>query len=116
VKVWGEHVAEHREPGLLNAKQAERFIQLAIEESVLLKQVQVKRMYPWWQAPIRKPISRLRVWVALREARYMDKPEPRWLEVAGRIAARLTRFEDRLLGSPYRDLTAQRFPIWKGKR
>jgi hypothetical protein len=100
--------------GRLGEKQAERFIQLAINESVMLKQVKVKRLYPWWQVPIRKPISRLRVWVAIREARYMDKPDSWWLGIAGRVAARLTRFEDRLLGSPYR-VPQQRFPVWKDK-
>jgi hypothetical protein len=88
--------------GRLNEKQAERFIQLAMAESVRLSQVKVLRLYPLWQVPIRKPIARLRVWVAIREARYMDKRDPRWLEIAGAIAARLTRLEDWLLGSPYR--------------
>lgn len=104
MKVWGKRVVEHQQPGLLNAKQAERFIKLVFEESVLLKQVRVKRVYPWWQVPIREPIARLRVWVARRKARYIDQTDPWWLEAAGQAAARLTRFEDRLLGSPYREI------------
>lgn len=105
---------KERLTGLLTKEQADRFVKLAIDESVMLKQAKVKRLYPWWQAPIRKPIARLRVWVAIRESRYMGKPDPWWLEAAGRVAARLTRFEDRLLGSPYHP-AKQRFKVWKDK-
>lgn len=87
---------KNKKAGLLSNPQIERFIQLTIEQSFTRESFSVKRLYPWWQIPIRVPAGKIHVYLKMLETRYMDAEEPRFVGLV-RFVSKYLDFVEGLL-------------------
>ena len=81
-------------------EQEDRFIELAMNNSKLLKDIKIIRFYPWWQEPIRAPLHWLRWKLKLREKRWEfleAHEEPWYAELVRSALFQVERFEDKVL-------------------
>jgi len=90
-----------KEGGKLTEEQADRFIELACDESKVLRDIKAVWTCPHWQIPIRATIGRLAFELKFHARRweYLDAgEEPRHAELVRSLADKLERLERFLCG------------------